>query len=321
MTTWEMLNPTSFMSTAYLRCLKLSITPGSFILYRNKAEAFDAPNPRVGRILEFVDSIDKVPGSKNFPAIQEPFQVAYCSGENEGPLQFVRVNVFKSRSMFSEREFPVNDKILSSSANGSADGWQVVVQLEEDDWILADAIINLSFVFPEEDILSHAYDDCQGMCYFFVLGHRCAQNRCISPMPTQVCPPFPGQLEGFFNYWSVDQCQAIFLSIRHIRRAMQRLLCRIAQSKGDFSHRNARLQLPRYGWFYVKSQFEGQGIAIMSTVRFCQPRPILGWGLTYHCICEIGNLEVLRFDTSTKIQSFRNIFGSTSGCGVRKKQP
>lgn len=110
MTTWEMLNPTSFMSTAYLRCLKLSITPGSFILYRNKAEAFDAPNPRVGRILEVVDSIDKVPGSENFPAIQEPFQVAYRSGENEGPLQFVRVNVFKSRSMFSEREFPVNDK-------------------------------------------------------------------------------------------------------------------------------------------------------------------------------------------------------------------
>ena len=140
-------------------------------------------------------------------------------------------------------------------------------------------------------------------------------------MPTQVCPPFPGQLAGFFNYWSVDQCQAIFLSIRHIRRAMQRLLCRIAQSKGDFSHRNARLQLPRYGWFYVKSQFEGQGIAIMSTVRFCQPRPILGWGLTYNCIRETGNLEVLRFDTSTKIQSFRNIFGSTSGCGVRKKQP
>jgi hypothetical protein len=173
MTTWEMLNPTSFMSTAHLRCLKLSITPGSFILYQNKAEAFDAPNPRVGRILEVVDSIDKVPGSENFPAIQEPFQVAYRSGENEGRLQFVRVNVFKSRSMFSEREFPVNDKILSSSANGSADGWQVVVQLEEDDWILADAIINLSFVFPE-DILSHGYDDCQGMCNFFVLGHRCA---------------------------------------------------------------------------------------------------------------------------------------------------
>jgi hypothetical protein len=209
MTTWEMLNPTSFMSTAYLRCLKLSITPGSFILYRNKAEAFDAPNPRVGRILEFVDSIDKVPGSKNFPAIQEPFQVAYCSGENEGPLQFVRVNVFKSRSMFSEREFPVNDKILSSSANGSTDGWQVVVQLEEDDWILADAIINLSFVFPEEDILSHAYDDCQGMCFFLFLGIVVNKMDVSLPCQRRYVHPFQGS-------WRDSLIIGLFINVRQL---------------------------------------------------------------------------------------------------------
>ena len=234
----------------------------------------------------------------------------------------MRVNVFKSRSLFSDRDFPVDNAIRFSSATSSADGWQVVVQLEEDDWILSDAIINLSFVFPEEDVLAHGYDDCQGMCNFFVLGHRCAQNGRISRVPKQACPPFPGQLEGFFDFWSVDQCQAIFHSIRHIGRALQRLLCRIAQSQGDFSNRNARLQLPRYSWFYVKSRFEEQQrTAIVRTLRFCQPRPILGWGLTYHCIRETGSLEVLRFDTSSKIEAFRKIFGGTSGYGVRKKRP
>ncbi len=63
--------------------------------------------------------------------------------------------------MFSDGEFPVVDKIRFSSANDSADGWQVVVQLKEDDWILEDAFFNLSFVFPEDDVLSHGYNDCQ----------------------------------------------------------------------------------------------------------------------------------------------------------------
>jgi hypothetical protein len=217
----------------------------------------------------------------------------------------------------------VDDAVLISSTSDRADGWQVVVQLEEDDWILANAIINLSFVFPLEDVLTHAFDDCQGMCNFFVLGHRCSQNGRITSIPKQACPPFPGQLEGFFDCWSVDQCHAIFQGIRHIVRNIQRLLCRIAQSQGDFSNGNARLQLPRHIWFYIKSQFEEQGIAaaVNHTVRFCQPRPILGWGLTYHCIRETGNLEVLRFDTRAKIEAFRNVFGRISGYGVRKKRP
>jgi hypothetical protein len=122
-----MLNPASFISTAYLHCLKLSITPGSSILYRNKAEEFDVPIPRVGRILEVVDTIEKVPGSENFPAIQEPFQEACRSvaPENERPWHFVRVDVVKSRSMFAVREFPVDDKKLSSSTNGGAGGWHL----------------------------------------------------------------------------------------------------------------------------------------------------------------------------------------------------
>ena len=334
MTAWEMLNPKSFISTVYLRCLKISITPGSFILYHNKEEEPDAQIPRVGRILEVVDSIDKVPGSKNFPAIRECFQeekvcqtgAAENDGEGMPSPYFVRVNVFKSRSLFSDRDFPVDDEILLSRASGGAvnavNSWQSVVQLEEDTWILADAIINLSFVFPEKDVLNHGYDDCHGMHNFFVLGHRCAQNGRISPLPNkQACPPFPGELEGFFDYWSDDQCHALFHSIRHIARALQRLLCRIAQSQGDFSNRNARLQVPRYCWFYLKSQFEEQGISVVSGVQFCQPRPILGWGLTYHCIRETGNLEILRFDTSAKMKAFRKIFGHTSGYGVRKKRP
>ncbi len=93
----------------------------------HKAEECDVPIPRVGRILEVVDTIEKVPGSENFPAIQEPFQEACRSvaPENERPWHFVRVDVVKSRSMFAVREFPVDDKILSSSTNGGAGGWHL----------------------------------------------------------------------------------------------------------------------------------------------------------------------------------------------------
>ena len=64
-----------------------------------------------------------------------------------------------------------------------------------------------------------------------------------------------------------------------------------------------------------------QGIDIFPNVRFSQPQPILSWGLTYRSIRQTGDLEVLRFDTATKMAAFREIFGQTSGYGVRKKRP
>jgi hypothetical protein len=72
---------------------------------------------------------------------------------------------------------------ISCQLQASGNSWKVVVQLEEHDWILADAIINLSFVILEEDICSsHCYDDCRGMCNFFVLKY---QYRGICVLPFQ----------------------------------------------------------------------------------------------------------------------------------------
>ncbi|KAI2489041.1 hypothetical protein MHU86_25564 [Fragilaria crotonensis] len=322
-TTWETLSKMSFIHTVYVPCLKLSITSGSFVLYTANNEKDDSSNDalqRVGRVLEVVSSIEMVPQSESFPAIQESFEEGSTTSTNEMPVQFVKVNVFKNRSLLSDREFPVDDGQSFSTTSGG--DWQAVVQLEEFDWIKPDAITNLAFVFSDDAVTSHCYDDCLGMCNFFVVKYRLSRNGCILSIPKQACPaPFPAQMAGFRNYWSVDNCSVIFNSIRQIGRAMQRLLCRIAQSQGDFATRNAKLQLPSCSWFYIKDQMERQGIGSIRGVRFSQPRPILSWGLSYHCTRESGELEVLRFDTTTKMTAFRKVFGQTSGYGVRKKRP
>ena len=320
---WETLKPRSFNTSVYLPFLKLSVTCGSFILYNNSRRMEQDSPPQVGRILDVVSSIDMVPQSENFPAIQETFQGGGTT-TNDMPVQFIKVNIFKNRSLLADRDFPGEDANLLSTTSTSGDtnhGWQFVVQLDEHVWILADAIINLAFVFLEEDVTSHFYDDCQGMCNFFVLKYRLSRNGCVSSVPGLACPPFPGQIEGYNQYWSVDHCQLIFSGIRQIGRAMQRLLCRIAQSQGDFATRNAKLQLPSCSWFYIKNQMALQGIAIYPNVQFSQPQPILSWGLTYRSIRQSGRLEVLRFDTATKMAAFREVFGHTSGYGVRKKRP
>ena len=48
------------------------------------------------------------------------------------------------------------------------------------------------FVFREEDVLSHGYDDCQVKCIFFVLGYRCAQNGRFSPYRSRHVHPSQG---------------------------------------------------------------------------------------------------------------------------------
>lgn len=158
-TTWETLSEMSFNHTVYVPCLKLSITSGSFVVYTANNET-DSDNcvPRVGRVLEVVSSIEMVSQSERFPAIQESFEVDSTTSTNEMPIQFVKVNVFKNRSLLSDTEFPVDDG-QSFPTRTSGGNWQVVVQLEEYDWIKPDAITNLAFVFPDEAVTSHCYED------------------------------------------------------------------------------------------------------------------------------------------------------------------
>jgi hypothetical protein len=324
MATWDSLIVTPSIDSVYLPCLKLSVTCGTFVLYKGKSEPTSAA--QVGRILEVVKSLDMLQESQEFPAIHEA-AAAFLEGHettdvtrNQIPPQPVKINLFKSRASFENvEEFPVGDSQLSSVSD-TADGWKHVVQLEEVECILADAIINLSFVFLEEEVNSHCHDDCRGMFNFFVLKYRRARNGSVSVVPKQACPTFGAQLPGFSEYWSIDHSQMIFNSIRQIAHAMQRLLCRIAQSQGDFAHRNMKLHLPTCSWFYIKNHFGQRGIKIHD-VGFNQPRPILGWGLTYRSHREYCDMEILRFDTCAKIVAFREVFGYTSGYGVRKKRP
>jgi hypothetical protein len=225
MATWETLKAKSSIESVYLPCLKLAITTGSFIMYENKVLG-DATVLQVGRVLQVVKTIDMVPGSADrFQAIRQEaaVHVGNASRGNDIPLQFIQINVFKTRDSFAEEDFAVdgdNSVLLSSAADG---GWQYLVQMEEDDWILADSIINLSFVFPEEEVSSHRHDDCRGMFNFFVLKHRCARNGSVSCIPKLACPPpFGGQLEGFDQYWSVDHCQVIFVRSNRINTCFQR---------------------------------------------------------------------------------------------------
>jgi hypothetical protein len=318
-TSWETaLKAKPSNECVYIPCLKFIITAGSFVLYERKVEGSEVPKMYVGRVLQAVNNIDMVPEGDRSPGIQDKaiLQEGDCgnssTNNNHIPLQYIKINVFE------EEDFSTNN----GDDSGAAAGWKYLVQTEDYEWILVDSVRNLSFVFPaEEVILQHRYDDCCGMSNFFVLKHRCSQDGSVSSIPIMACPPFGGQLEGFDKYWSVDTCQVIFHGIREIGRAIQRVLCRIAQSQGDFASCNAKLQLPSCSWVYIKTQFERKGIVNVRSVAYSQPRPILSWGLAYKCIRDSGKMEVLRFDTGIKIKAFRQVFGCISGYGVRKKRP
>lgn len=111
---WDTLNAMEFNKFVYLPCLKLSITSGAFILYRSKTDNGNAIL-QVGRVVDVSSSIDKIPQSEDFPSIQEAFQEDSHTS-NEMPIQFVKVNVFKDRSLLSDRDFRVDDNFLSTTS-------------------------------------------------------------------------------------------------------------------------------------------------------------------------------------------------------------
>ncbi len=164
-------------------------------------------------------------------------------------------------------------------------------------------------------------DDCQGMGDFFLAKYRIGGDGKVSTIPQHACPPFAGHIEGFSNVWSNDFCEFIFKSMLQIRREVQRILCRVAQSQGDFAARSAKVQLPNCCWFFIKSSMETKGIYSVSGIRYSQPRSVLSWGLAFYSRPYTGYFDVLRFDTEKKLCAFRALFGTMSGHGVRKKRP
>ena len=135
-------------------------------------------------------------------------------------------------------------------------------------------------------------------------------------------PPFAECMDGFRELYCMDQCKVIFNSIRQIRQDIQRILCRVAQSQGDFATNKAKLQVPSCSWFFIKNAMSSlHGIESNSRIKYSHQQTMLSWGLCYNSLRHTGSLDVLRFDTLAKMAAFRDLFGQTCGYGVRKKRP
>ena len=301
---WELLIPDSFINTAYIPSLKIMVTAGSFIRYSHC---------HVGRIVEIVNSIELVPNDE-FELIVSP-EGTEAMLEEEIPVQYAKVNIFNNRQVMARQfNFP------TSNHDRYDTGWQRIVQTDKFRWIPSHAIAGLAFVaFENND--GDVFDDCKGMSFFYIAKYRITETGDVSLIPLHECPPFPGQMEKFKRLWSLDCCELFFNTIRQIRFEMQRILCRIAQSQGDFSARNTKMHIPSCSWYFIKSAVAAEGVDSISTVRYSQPRVFLSWGLSYHSCRNTGFLDVLRFDTAKKMEVFRHVFGMMSGYGVRKKRP
>jgi hypothetical protein len=277
----------------------------------------------LGRAIDVVSTRNMIPQNDSFiegPQESEGSSFPSSKADTRMPEQFVKINVFKHLESFSAGGGCL--KLNDSDAYSSTSGWQMVVQVDEYFWITSKTICDLCFVFLEKDVASGLFDDCRGMYNFFVVKCRFAQNDiCASTVPPDSCPPFPGNMEGFAKYWCSDQSKILYNNIRQIRNDMQRILCCVAQSQGDFATRTARMQLPSCIWFYIKHFMDRQSLKVTTGLKNTQPQAILSWGLGYRAVRQTSHLEVLRFDSHSKMLSFRKLFGDTCGFGVRKKRP
>ena len=61
------------------------------------------------------------------------------------------------------------------------------------------------------------------------------------------------------------------------------------------------------------------GVQNIRSVKFSQPIVSLSWGLANHSRRHMGNLDVLQFDTDSKLNVFCSVFGTVlAGYGVCK---
>jgi hypothetical protein len=318
-TSWEVLIPTSYKITAYIPSLKASVTAGSFVRYKGIVEgeeqadgSYTSSSTRVGRIVDVVTSLDLAPSGKR----HQLSNIALAPQDIEIPIQYVMINYFQDRQSLPDDRFP-----SPFEDNSRYDtGWQKIVQSDISEWIPSYFIEGLAFIAFEDD--DAHFDDCKGMCHFYVAKYRIESGTgVVSLIPKHTCPPFAGQVDNFCKLWSADFCQLAFKTIRHIRQEMQKILCRIAQSQGDFSAKNVKVYLPSCGWSFIKDAMANKGVHSITSVKFSRPQVSLSWGLSYCSRRHTGYLDILRFDTDKKLDVFRSLFGAMAGYGVRKKRP
>jgi hypothetical protein len=247
-TSWEALIPTSYKITAYILSLKTSVTAGSFVRYHKGVEGKDdGSQSHVGCILEVVALLNLVPNRER----HQLMNVA-APQDTEISIQYVKVNCFKDCRSFLECNFP-----SSIEDNRFDAGWQRIVQLDVSEWIPSYLFKGLAFIAFEDD--EEAFDDCKGMCHFYVAKYRIeSATGVVSIIPKHTCPPFAGQIDNFCKLWSVDFCQMVFKAIRHLRQEMQKILCRVAQSQGDFSAKNAKVYLSSSAWLVLHKGRNGR---------------------------------------------------------------
>jgi hypothetical protein len=305
----------SFFNTLYIRALKLTVTAGSFVVYRTSENG--SPRNEVCRIVDIVNSIDCVPEKA-----RQPLSSQAENDSSDYPLQFAKVNIFLKTEHFKGLDiyFPgaAEDTTQQSQENGQ--GWNRIVQSDRFAWLPSSCIVGLAFIAFESDDGFH--DFCyKGITNFFVVKYRFMEaSDKVSIIPRNECPPFASHIKGFKDIWSVDNCELVFNNLQHIRDEMQRILCRIAQSQGDFATRSSKIQLPSITWHFIKETMASGGVQCISDVDFCHPRGYLTWGLVYNSRRIVSHQEVLRFDTSWKLDVFQSVFGTMSGYGVRKKR-
>ena len=194
-TSWELLIPTSYKITAYIPSLKATVTAGSFVRYKGIVEGeeeaddgsyYTSSSTRVGRIVDVVTSLDLVPSEKrhqlsnNALAPQQDIEI---------PIQYVMINYFQDRKSLPDDRFP-----SPFEDNSRYDtGWQKIVQSDISEWIPSYFIEGLAFIAFEDDDAN--FDDCKGMCHFFVGKYRIESGTgVVSLIPKHTCPPFAGQV-------------------------------------------------------------------------------------------------------------------------------
>jgi hypothetical protein len=86
--------------------------------------------------------------------------------DTEIPIQYLKINYFQEWQSLSECSF------LSSfeDDNRFNTGWQWIVQSDIPEWIPSKLIQGLAFIVFEDD--AAPFDDCKGMCQFYVAKYR-----------------------------------------------------------------------------------------------------------------------------------------------------
>jgi hypothetical protein len=200
-----------------------------------------------------------------------------------------------------------------------------VIQTEKLSSIEPESVVDIAFVFKEEEVRGGERGFCQGMTNAFILRYKIVVEDKQDVLQTVLdchCLPFPSDYLEYRLLLSACFPSGIWRHVSAIQEELSRVLGRTAEAaQGIFTKKLIKISMDQSMWTYLCFKALDGGCCCPHTVNMSVFKRVTKPGMDLAKFVARHECKLLRFETQSDLKVLCSIFGESTIMNVRAKMP